>query len=134
MYFSNVLVNGKTLFSNAWFIGDSVNNKFTYRFIIERRITKINLSILFYRYLYKFNILQIKDSYIILLMFLIIYLFIYLSVNITYHRQNIIYNFISVLIVVVIFILIIFQFFKIYQWTCFINNFSNILKKYIESK
>jgi hypothetical protein len=47
---------------------------------------------------------------------------VYLAVNITYHRHNTIYNFISELIEVVVFAIIFFQLFGIYRRSSSVGN------------
>jgi len=72
----------------------------------------------------KFNISPTEKSYVISLVFLFIGVFIYLSVypsiNITYHRKNIICNFIGELAIAKIFTIILFKFFLKYIYIFFL--------------
>jgi hypothetical protein len=47
---------------------------------------------------------------------------IYPLVNITYHRQNIICNYVGELIVAVVFVVIVFQLYVIYRQASFVSN------------
>jgi len=91
----NSLYIRKTLVGNLWIVGEFVGNKYTDGFTdIQNALKKFTRFILS----------------------------VYLSTNITYHRYNIICNFIGVLILIVIFAVILFKLFEIYRRSSSVDN------------
>jgi len=118
----------KTLVSNFWFIGESVVNKFING--LKNRQSEQKKKTYFIMSVFLSGSLSYNQKNTICnSVNIFICLSVYLLVNITYYRQNIIYNFVEELTIEVTFTIILFQLFGIYRLMWFIDNpVSNILK------
>jgi hypothetical protein len=100
-----VYISKKTLVSNLWIVGEFVGNKYTDGFTdIQSALKKFTRFILS----------------------------VYLLANITYHRYNIICNFIGVLILIVIHVVIIFKLSEIYRRSSSVDNPPSIIAVFID--